>query len=95
MLHPRLRHLGIAVALIAALGLAAAQPAEAQGTHRGKARLVQPQPGLFERAWAWLGAAIDMGPGLDPNGARTTGTPPAPVQPTTDAGPGIDPDGRH
>ena len=105
MSHHRFRQLGIAVALPAALGLAVAPPSAAQAARRAGTRLVQPQPGLFELAWDWLAGAIpgarslsrlwaaDTGPGIDSNGARTTGTPP--VRPATDAGPGLDPDGRH
>jgi hypothetical protein len=109
MSHHRFRQLGITLILAAALGLAGAQPGAARVSGRGKPRLVLPQPGRFESAWDWLGRwvpgglpevpglsrlwAADWG-GLDPNGAKTTGTPPAPV-PTTDMGPGIDPNGSH
>jgi len=105
MSHHRLRQLGITLILAAALGLAGAQPGAARVSGHGETRHVLPQPGLFEQAWDWLGSWVPgvpslsrlwaaSGPGIDPNGARTTGTPPAPV-PTTDMGPGIDPDGRH
>ena len=96
MLHPRFRQLGIAVALIAALALAGAQPGEARSPDHGRpTRAVPPRPGLLERARDWLVGALDLGPGLTPQGARSTSAPPPPVLPTTDAGPGIDPDGRH
>jgi hypothetical protein len=105
MSHPRFRPLGIAIALTAALGLAVAQPGAAQVSGRGATRLVLPRAGLLERAWDWLAGpggvpgvrslsrlwAGDYG-GIDPNGAKPTGTPPAP--PATGAGPGLAPDGH-
>jgi hypothetical protein len=99
MSQTRFRQLGIAVALTAALGLAGAQPGDARSPVHSAPRHVLPQPGVFERVWEWLAGTRslsniwpDAGPGLDPDGARTTGSPGSLRRPT-DMGPGLDPNG--
>jgi hypothetical protein len=111
MSHHRSHQLGVAIALAAALGLAAAQPGAAQSSGRQESRLLLPQPGLFERAWDWLAREVGSlpggpslhrlwakeGGGIDPNGARYTGAmaPRCTACATMDAGPGLDPNGGH
>jgi hypothetical protein len=84
--HRRLRQLGIALALVGALGLAAARPAVAQTPRSRGSRLALAQPGLLARAWSWLVVFAASWAGMDPDGSPAPGA-------TTDSWGGIDPNG--
>ncbi len=90
-------HRGIVAAVfVAAMALAGARPAVAEG------------PAVWREAWDWLGrlwsgvtflqpafeATGDCGPEIDPNGVPRPCPQPPSTAPDEDCGPEIDPDGR-
>jgi len=83
--HRRLRQLGMALALAGALGFVA-RPATARVREGREGRLVQAEPGLFQRAWHWLAIVAASWAGTDPDGKPAAGA-------TTDSRGSLDPNG--